>query len=234
MRPKPRDISCRAASCGDQPCLRPRSSAQTADLSPHGRNQCGCRRAALAGSAKDACLLLWPRPRVRFTVESCLPQPKPFRGRDRRPTALAFGRPTAAQSSWRQHGPRCCARRRRTPELLRSGPVLPPEPVLPPCSCSAVIAARACAAAMQKYGCQPCSKTCYVMPCHVMTCHVLSCEVMLCSVECAGSTRSLYKRKSKSSGTMVMGIFARSEACFGKTSAAINHVGLSRPSSSCE
>ena len=124
MRPKPRDISCRAASCGDQPCPRPRSSAQTADLSPHGRNQCGCRRAALAGSAKDACLLLWPRPRVRFTVESCLPQPKPFRGRDRRPTALAFGRPTAAQSSWRQHGPRCCARRRRTPELLRSGPLI--------------------------------------------------------------------------------------------------------------
>ena len=111
------------------------------------------------------------------------------------------------------------------------------------------IAARACAAAMQlfrshrrpslccrhaKVWLPAMQQTCYVMSCHVMTCHVLSCEVMLCSVECAGSTRSLYKRKSKSSGTMVMGIYARSEACFGKTSAAINHVGLSRPSSSCE
>ena len=180
MRPKPRDISCRAASCGDQPCPRPRSSAQTADLSPHGRNQCGCRRAALAGSAKDACLLLWPRPRVRFTVESCLPQPKPFCGRDRRPTALALGRPTAAQSSWRQHGPRCCARRRRTPELLRSGGMVRRQPAGAACEaspCSAVTAEPALAMPLARLsqlspGCDPGARSrvigtpCYALPKH--------------------------------------------------------------------
>ena len=84
------------------------------------------------------------------------------------------------RNSWRQHGPRCGARRRRTPELLRSGGMVRRQPAGAACEaspCSAVTAEPALAMPLARLsqlspGCDPGARSrvmgtpCYALPKH--------------------------------------------------------------------